>query len=532
MVTALKGTASAPRAAIYIRVSSQQQEREGTSLETQEAACRRFCDARGYALVDEVYREVYSGQQLWERRALSKLRDAVRRGEIDTIVCYSVDRLARDAVHLGVIITEAEHAGCAVEFVSEPLDDTPEGQLVRFIKGFAAKVEAEKIRERTGRGRRARVEAGKPLAGNKCRYGYVWRDEAKTGMLADPVAAPIVRRVYRMVLDGSSLRSIAVQLNDEGIPSPSGRSRWALPAVRAILLDPLYCGLGGGLRYKMLKVRSKRTGNVYRQCVPRPLDEQIPYPEGTVPTLVTVDEYEAVQVKLERNKREATRNAIDHTAALLRAGHIFCGYSGHRLHYGTRGKGYECTANSADPGVCPQKAWIKASIVDAAVWERVRGVLLDPDVIEREVERLRKDDPTANDLAAVDRSIREVERQQRNLVDQLANLGGSVAKLVADKLASLDGQRGRLAQERAEIVARQVVWQEAQARIGDVRAWCERVSENIDDLTYDEKRDILTALDVRVKVYRAGHEPRWEITASLPLEVRSSQQTENAASNR
>src|SRR5688572_21684015 len=137
MAIALAPT-TAPRAAIYVRVSSQQQEREGTSLETQEAACRRFCDERGFVLTEDVYREVFSGQQLWERRALSRLRDAVRRGDIDVIVCYSVDRLARDAVHLGVIITEAEHAGCAVEFVSEPLDDTPEGQLVRFIKGFAA----------------------------------------------------------------------------------------------------------------------------------------------------------------------------------------------------------------------------------------------------------------------------------------------------------------------------------------------------------------------------------------------------------
>jgi site-specific DNA recombinase len=43
---------TAPRAAIYVRVSSQQQEREGTSLEPQEAACRRFCTERGYLLAD------------------------------------------------------------------------------------------------------------------------------------------------------------------------------------------------------------------------------------------------------------------------------------------------------------------------------------------------------------------------------------------------------------------------------------------------------------------------------------------------
>jgi site-specific DNA recombinase len=316
MVAALAPTA-APRAAIYVRVSSQQQEREGTSLETQEAACRRFCAERGYELAEDIYREVYSGQSLWERRALSRLRDAVRRGDVDVIVCYSVDRLARDAVHLGVIITEAEHAGCAVEFVSEPLDDTPEGQLVRFIKGFAAKVEAEKIRERTGRGRRARVEAGKPLASGKARYGYLWRDDEKTGMELDPIAAPVVRRIFDLALIGMPLRSIASTLNDEGVRSPSGKGRWNHTAIRAILGDPLFAGLGGGLRWQMVKVRSPRTGNLYRRCVRRPIDEQIPFPEGTVPAIVTTEEFEIVQDRLERNKIESPRRMRNPEAALL-----------------------------------------------------------------------------------------------------------------------------------------------------------------------------------------------------------------------
>ena len=153
-------------------------------------------------------------------------------------------------------------------------------------------------------------------------------------------------------------------------------------------------------------------------------------------------------------------------------------------------------------------------------------------MIEREVERLRKADPTADDLAAIERSLRDVERQQRNLVDQLANLAGSVATLVMEKLTALDGQRARLEQERAEILARQSAWQAAQARITNVRAWCEKVARNIDSLPYDDRRDALIALGVRVTLHRADHTPRWEITASLPLDVTETQQIVNAASSR
>jgi hypothetical protein len=282
----------------------------------------------------------------------------------------------------------------------------------------------------------------------------------------------------------------------------------------------------------MIKVRSKRTGNVYRQCVPRPIAEQIPFAEGVVPPIVSVDEYQAALARLERNKREATRNNLNPTASLLRAGFIRCANCGHGLSYASGGHYYECPADAASPGRCPGRTWIKAEVIDSAVWERVRGVLTDPEVIEREIDRMRKSDPTSTDLAAVERSIRGVERQQRNLVDQLANLSGSVATLVTDKLATLDAQRTRLEGERAEILARQTAWQAAQGRIADVRAWCERVARNFDRLSYAEKRDALTALDVRVVLHKADHSPRWEITASLPLDVNTTQQTVNAASSK
>jgi len=68
------------RAAIYVRVSSKGQEEEGTSLGTQEAACRKYAAERGYVEAEEhVYREVHTGTELWERPQLATMREAVRR---------------------------------------------------------------------------------------------------------------------------------------------------------------------------------------------------------------------------------------------------------------------------------------------------------------------------------------------------------------------------------------------------------------------------------------------------------------------
>jgi DNA invertase Pin-like site-specific DNA recombinase len=138
------------RTAIYPRVSTGHQEHDGTSLASQEEQCRRFAAQRGY-VVDEsrVHRGVHTGTELWEWPQLSRLREAVRSHDIDVIIAYAIDLLSRDPVHLGVLISEADHHGVSVDFVTEPLDNSPEGQLIRFVRGDAAKVEHEKNRDRT-----------------------------------------------------------------------------------------------------------------------------------------------------------------------------------------------------------------------------------------------------------------------------------------------------------------------------------------------------------------------------------------------
>src|SRR5689334_5079800 len=103
------------RGAIYVRVSGRVQEQEGTSLDTQEAACRTYSERQGiHVETHHIYREVHSGAELWERPALTSLLTAMRAGEFDVIVAYAVDRLSREQHHLGLIVSEAERHGAAL----------------------------------------------------------------------------------------------------------------------------------------------------------------------------------------------------------------------------------------------------------------------------------------------------------------------------------------------------------------------------------------------------------------------------------
>ena len=155
-----------PRAGIYVRVSTGGQEQDGTSLETQEAACRAYAAQHGYIVSEgHVYREVHSGADLHGRPLLTAMRAAVRARQVDAVVCYALDRLSRKQTHVAIVTDDFEQADARLLFVTEDFEDGPVGTFIRNAKAFAAELEREKIRERTMRGRRARVEGGKPLWG-------------------------------------------------------------------------------------------------------------------------------------------------------------------------------------------------------------------------------------------------------------------------------------------------------------------------------------------------------------------------------
>ena len=137
------------RAAIYCRVSTDNQEREGTSLQTQLEACLAYCKQKGYDVAYQ-FSEAYSGLSL-ERPKLNELRELVRAGSIDVIICYSLDRLSRDPVHGVIIIEELEKHHVLLEAVSETVDSSEVGKLISYIRGFASKLEAEKISNRSDR---------------------------------------------------------------------------------------------------------------------------------------------------------------------------------------------------------------------------------------------------------------------------------------------------------------------------------------------------------------------------------------------
>ena len=97
------------RSIVYSRVSTDAQERDGTSLVTQERASEEYVDADGWTLLESI-RDTASGYSL-DRPGIERVRQLLRQGLVDVVVAYAVDRLSRNQNHIGVLFDEVQQAG-------------------------------------------------------------------------------------------------------------------------------------------------------------------------------------------------------------------------------------------------------------------------------------------------------------------------------------------------------------------------------------------------------------------------------------
>ena len=277
----------------YCRVSTEDQEREGSSLGSQLEACLKMAKEKGYEVPERyVISEVWSGLTL-ERPGLTQLRDWVKDGEADAVVVYSTDRLSRDPVHLLLLVEEFDKKGVELLFVTEPLDNSMEGQLLGFVRGWASKLEALKIRERTMRGGRSRALSGKLPNGRGGRlYGYLYmkgKGEGRGIRIPNEDEAEVVRQIFNWLLEeGLSINAITKRLRLSSHRPPESATMWGRSSVYAILTNHAYCGRTYVFKETRVKVEadgnSKGNGRktIHQQ---RPKDEWIEIPNATPPII-------------------------------------------------------------------------------------------------------------------------------------------------------------------------------------------------------------------------------------------------------
>ena len=465
-------------AAVYCRVSTDAQEIEGTSLQTQLEACLRHCHDKGYEVAYR-FSESCTGLSL-ERPELDKLRDLVRAEVVNVVVIYAYDRLTRDPAH-GVILTEElDKHGVKLEGVTEDLDNSDLGKLIAYIKGYASKLEAQKIRERTMRGRRARAAAGRISAGSGMRmygYDYVPVSQENGGRRAiNDTEARWVRQMYGwLVNDGLSTNAITLRLRDFGVLSKTGKVM-SRSSVQSILTNPAY------------------TGRMVYSGI------EIP---GATPAILSRELFDAAQKQLKVNAVRSSRH-VKHQY-LLR-GHIRCRrcgrtYDGSVVNNG--GRRYRClgrrTLWTGAPERCHNKGW-SADLLESLVWSELERYLGDRNLIIGQLEAHRNDASQVGildgQLADIELHLKTVDREQRQLLQWA--LKGFPEDQVETENNRLNKARETLVAQKTETEAQLRVSREAVLSVPKLEAVVEHLRKGIANLDFEGRRQVLDALSVTV----------------------------------
>ena len=217
----------------YARVSTDEQAREGVSLEAQVARIRAYAIAKELELVDVLTDNGISGKTL-ERPALREVLKRCERGEVGHVVVVKLDRLTRRTRDLLALVDDlflARHI--ELHSVSESLDtSTPHGRFVLTLFGGLAQMERELIGERTRSALAFKRENGQPTSHPP--IGFRPNGSRKHRMVPVPAELVIVQRILTTWRAGGSYAGIARGLNQEGVASKRG-GRWYASTVRGIV---------------------------------------------------------------------------------------------------------------------------------------------------------------------------------------------------------------------------------------------------------------------------------------------------------
>ncbi len=210
--------------AIYARVSTQSQAKEGTIDSQLEALCE-YAQAHELKITHECIDNGVSGSTL-ERDGLDELRDLVLAGEVEGVLALSPDRLSRNQFDQMVLMREFKKRAVKVLFTNQQFDDSPTGDLMMQIQGAISEYERATIRDRMRRGQRHAVKKGQVIAGNTP-YGYKLIRKTETSIAhweINEEEAEIVRLVFDLYTkQGMKGTEIAHYLNEKGIPQHAKR---------------------------------------------------------------------------------------------------------------------------------------------------------------------------------------------------------------------------------------------------------------------------------------------------------------------
>ena len=476
-------------AVIITRVSTGEQAKHGTSLESQLEICRAKALSMSMPIVAEYEDAGVSGAYLTLRTGMMAALADIQAGRADTLICANLSRYSRDVQHQQQIKKVVQNAGGRVVFCDMDFEDTPEGDLAFTLMGGFAEYERKVIRARTMRGKRKRAEEGQQPQRSRSPFGYhvvtkadILRGEYPADMVGryvvDEAKAVVARRMFLDYASGkTSLPRLALALNQENVPTPGKAVAWHEGTIRVILRNPVYKGQPASGKQKTVTDENRLgqpnllTGRPLTTMITRRQvseDEWIPL---SAPALVSNDIWDAVQARF--SKMNAIYGGSPKRTRMLSGLAVcpHCGGGAITRYQTANGKQYRYLVCSASrkarwrglAPICHSDVYPMATVEEAAL-TAVREAYSRPESIAQAIavyksgQRAKPASPDAGvkEMADIEEALKQLANDEAAAVQ--AQIAGMQAGASAHAYAAVFGDlaaRRKDMEDRRGVLSRQ-----------------------------------------------------------------------------
>lgn len=403
-------------AGVYIRVSTEDQAREGFSLGEQEEKLLQLCKFKDLE-VYKVYKDAgISAKDMEHRPQFQEMLKDMKEGKLNYIVAYKLDRITRSVRDLEELISVLEQYNC---FLLCDRDDvntsTANGRFFVRMLTVLSQLEIEIVSERTKFGLNGAIKSGH-IPGERP-FGYKSAEDKR--MVIDNTTRPYVEKIFDMYLEGKSFQQIANYFKENNIYP---KKNWKDTTIQKIIDNKIY--MGDYEQYKRIGKQENLEPIVYM---------------NVVEPIISRAKWDECQRQKERNQRTYTRDRVYTFFQRLKCPNcsriMKCKGSG-----GTKRKYmyYTCEHCHINFNEDHVEHLLRDFIYD----------LLEYDMAVKKFFLPVLEDKTNNiDTTSIDKEIRDLEKQRNRIKDLYIKGIVEIAdfkedyKLIEDKLANLESKK-------------------------------------------------------------------------------------------
>ncbi len=410
------------KAAMYIRVSTEEQAQEGFSIEAQKKVLDAYAVIKGYDDLEFYIDEGFSAKNL-NRPQVRRLMEDCRQGKIQTVLVWRLDRLSR-SLRDTLDVFEDVFRGNGIDFIStsESIDtSTTSGRLMLNVLASFAQNEREVIEERV---RMVSCELAKEAVhlGGLPPFGYRVVDRH---YVIEPLEGQAVHRVFERYVNGLGYDAILRYLNGEGFKTPRGN-----PFRKTTLYDILGNEKYVGTYVYNRTISANRAGK--RNNHANKGDAEIIRVPGGVPAIIDeVTWKRACELRL--HNRHVSRGAYIARHVYLLSGITVCGVCGAHINGASMGKDRNGTIQRYYHCKHKDVRRVRKEKLERYVLDFLKLLATDETIVAQSIEVMNaiiesESSAKSAEEVALQAQLADIEKRIANMIDFIAS-GGQDAPL-------------------------------------------------------------------------------------------------------